>query len=125
VAAEKADQGGIHRLRLERYNVMLNPNVIYRWTVALVVDPASRSQDIIASGTIQRFEPDGALKAALGQAEGWDKASIYAKKGVWYDLLEAVVNEVDSAPKDGDVRRARASLFDQAGLKRVAAFDRR
>jgi hypothetical protein len=125
VGADKADLAGIHRLRLERYNITLTPGVVYRWTVALVVDPSSRSQDIIASDTIQRFEPDGLLKTALGRAEGLDRASIYADRGIWYDLLETVANEVDAAPRDADIRRLRASLFDQAGLKKVAAFDRK
>ena len=42
VAADKAEQGGIHRLPLERYNVTLAPGVVYKWTVALMRFPGGR-----------------------------------------------------------------------------------
>ena len=125
VAAEKAEQGGIHRLVLERYHVVLAPGVLYKWTVALVPDPANRSQDVIASDTIQRVEPGAPLSAALAGSRGLEKAAAYAGNGFWYDALEAVTNEIDAAPKDKDLRLLRASLLDQANLKAAAAFERK
>ncbi len=125
VGADKADQPGIHRLVLSRYNVILTPGVVYKWTVALVPDPANRSQDVIASDTIRRVEPDTRLTAAMAGADGLDKAAHYAGKGIWYDALETVTNEIDAAPKDKEIRRLRASLLEQAGLKLAAASDRK
>lgn len=121
VRAEKTDQGGIHRVRLERYNVTLAPGVVYKWTVALVPDGANRSRDLIASDTIQRIEPDGKIATALSSADGLEKAAIYAREGIWYDALEAVSNEIDAQPKDQELRRLRASLLRQVGLKGVAS----
>jgi len=125
VGADKADQPGIHRLLLSRYNITLTPGVIYRWTIALVPDPANRSQDIIASGTIQRTEPDAEFTAALGGAEGLNKAALYAGKGFWYDALEVVTDEIDAAAKDKELHLQRATLLEQAGLKEAAAFERK
>jgi len=125
VGADKADQPGIHRLPLGKYNVTLAPGVLYKWTIALVPDPANRSQDVIASGTIQRTAPDAEFTAALATAEGPDKAALYAGKGFWYDALEAVTNEINAAPKDKDLRLQRATLLDQAGLKDAAASERK
>jgi hypothetical protein len=125
VGADKADQPGVHRLLLGKYNVTLKPGVTYKWTVALVPDRANRSQDIIASGAIERTEPDAELTAALDVAEGMDKAALYASKGLWYDALEVVTNEIDAAPKNKELRLQRARLLDQAGLKDAAASDRR
>jgi hypothetical protein len=125
VSVDKADQPGIHRLVLSKYNVTLNPGTMYKWTVSLVPDPASRSQDVIASGYIQRTEPDSEFTAALGNAEGMDRAALYAEKGFWYDALEVVTNEIDATPNDKDLHRRRAALLEQAGLKDAAASERK
>jgi hypothetical protein len=125
VGADKAEQGGIHRLPLDRYNVTLAPGVLYKWTVALVPDRANRSQDIIASDTIQRIEPGAQMATALARARGLDKAAIYAGNGIWYDALETVTDEIDAAPKDKDLRFLRASLLEQAGLKAAAVSERK
>jgi len=125
VGSDKADQAGIHRLLLGKYNVTLTPGVTYRWTIALVPDQANRSQDVVAWGTIQRTEPDAEFVAALASAQGLDKAALYAGKGFWYDALEAVTNAIDAAPKDKDLRLQRATLLDQAGLNDAAASERK
>ncbi|MEI9893978.1 MAG: DUF928 domain-containing protein [Chthoniobacter sp.] len=125
VGADTAEQGGIHRLPLERYRVTLSPGVVYKWTVSLILDPANRSQDLIASDTIERIAPDAQLAAALTTAKGLDKAAIYAGKGIWYDALEAVTNEIDASPKNKEHRLLRAALLDQAGLKAAAASERK
>ncbi len=125
VGADTAGQPGIHRLPLGKHNVTLTPGILYKWTIALIPDPANRSQDVIASGTIQRTEPDAQFTSALDGAEGLNKASLYASKGFWYDALEVVTNEIDAAPKDKALRLQRAALLDQAGLKDAAASERK
>ena len=124
VSTDKAD-GGIHRVSLAKQNVTLKPGVSYKWTIAWVPDPANRSQDVIASGTIQCIKPDAKLTAALADAKGLDKAAVYAQHGIWYEALETVSNEIDAAPKDKDLHAQRAALLQQAGLKEAAAAERR
>jgi hypothetical protein len=125
VEADKADQPGIHRVQLARYNITLTTGVTYRWTVSLVPDPANRSQDIIAWGTIERTEPDAQLTAASAGAQGLDKAALYAGKGFWYDALEAVTDEINASPKNREIRLQRAALLEQADLKEAAASERK
>jgi hypothetical protein len=125
VGIDQAGEAGIHRLLLGKYNVSLLPGIVYKWTVALVPDPASRSQDVIASGTIERTEPDAEFTTAVATAEGSDKAALYAGKGFWYDALEVVTDEIDATPTDKALHLQRASLLDQAGLKDAAASDRK
>lgn len=124
VATDKAD-GGIHRVSLAKHRVTLKPGVAYKWTIAWVPDPANRSQDVIASGTIQRIAPDAKLTAALADVKGLDKAAVYAQHGIWYEALETVSNEIDAAPKNKALRAQRAALLDQAGLKDAATAERR
>lgn len=124
VTTDKAD-GGIHRISLAKHQVLLKPGVAYKWTVAWVPDPANRSQDVIASGTIQHIEPDAKLTAGLAGAKGLDKAALYAQSGIWYDALETISNEIDAAPRSKDLHAQRAALLEQAGLKDAAAAERR
>jgi hypothetical protein len=125
VGIDKSDQPGIHRLSLERYHVTLVPGVIYKWTVALVPNPNSRSQDIIASDLIQRVEPDNELKGALARSQGLEKAGTYATNSIWYDALDSITNEIDAAPHERDLHFLRASLLEQGGLTATAAFERK
>ncbi|MGB8168522.1 MAG: DUF928 domain-containing protein [Chthoniobacteraceae bacterium] len=125
VATDKSEQPGIHRISLEKQGVVLKPGIAYKWTIAWVPDPANRSQDVIASGTIQRVEPDEKLKAGLAETKGFDKVALYAQNGIWYDALESLSNEIDAAPANKDLRAQRAALLDQAGLKQAAAGERK
>lgn len=125
VGASKAEQPGIDFVLLTRHNFTLTPEITYRWTVALVTDPANRSQDVIASGTIRRTAPDAQLSAALAAAHGLDKAALYASNSYWYDALEAITDEIGAAPRDTELRVQRATFLKQGGLKAVAAAERR
>jgi hypothetical protein len=124
VGIDKVEQAGIHRFQLARHKITLKPGVLYRWTIALVPDAANRSQDVIASGAIERTEPDAPLAAALADSKGLDKAALYASKGYWYDALEVIADEMNASPKNREIRLQRAALLEQAGLKDAAASDR-
>lgn len=116
-------RAGIQRLRLADYGVKLQPGIEYRWHVSLVNDPAQRSNDIVASGTIQRIEPDAALRAKLAQNK--DRLlHVYAEEGIWYDALEAASDFIDAHLSDRQAREQRAAMFDQVGLEAAAKFDR-
>ena len=125
VGLDKADQAGIHRLSLERYHITLTPGVVYRWSVALVPNPNGRSQDLIASDTIQRVEPDAQLTSKLEGTSGLGRASVYGNYGIWYDLLETINDEIDTMPKQRELRLQRAALFEQIGLRIAAAGDQK
>jgi hypothetical protein len=125
VATDKSEQPGIHRISLEKQGVVLQPGIAYKWTIAWVPDPANHSQDVVASGSIQRIAPDAKLTADIAAAKGLDKVALYAQGGIWYDALEALSNEIDAAPKDKNLHAQRAALFDQAGLKDAAAGERK
>jgi hypothetical protein len=124
-AIDKAGAAGIHRLSLRSQNVNLEPGKLYKWSVALIPDPANRSQEVIALGTIERTPPSTELASELANAQGLERAALCASKGLWYDALEAVTNQIDATPNDKSVRLQRARLLDDAGLKEAAASDRK
>jgi hypothetical protein len=107
---------GIHAIRLSKFNVKLEPNVVYKWSVAVVLDPENRSQDIIANGVIKRIEPSPDLAAKLAAASDQDKAAIYAEGSIWYDALQAISDQIAKDPQDSALRDERADLLKQVGL---------
>jgi hypothetical protein len=125
LAGNKQGGAGIHRIMLGKQKVTLEPGVAYKWTVALVVDPLSRSQDGFTSASIQRVPMTKELESELKNAAPGDKAAVYAQNGVWYDAVEAITAEIDKAPKDAGLRKMRADLLAANGLKEAAAYDKK
>lgn len=112
---------GIQRLKLSDYHVTLSPGVEYEWVVALVVDPDSRSRDVIASGCIERVVPSDELLARLTSVSKANLPEIYAEEGIWYDALEAVSDLLDAQPDNALWRAERADLLQQAGATNAAS----
>jgi uncharacterized protein DUF928 len=112
-------QPGVQRIRLADYGVKLEPGVQYKWFVTVVVDPARRSRDVLAGGTIERVEPNAELSARLASARPETLPMIYAEAGLWYDALGAIADLLDQSPNDQTVREGRAQLLSQAGLPKV------
>jgi hypothetical protein len=118
-------QPGVQRVRLTDYSVRLSVDVLYRWSVALVVDPDNRSRDIIAGGAIERIAPPVELRAKMARAGKTRAPYIYAESGLWYDALAAISDLIDAAPNDRMRRQERASLLEQIGLPQIAELDMR
>jgi hypothetical protein len=120
-----ANKAGIHRVKLARYKVELQPDIPYEWSVAVVPDPENRSKDILAKGVIKRINPPGDLAGRVEKADDLQRASAYAQAGVWYDALDAISNAIDAHPNDASLREQRASLLKQVGLSEAAALDKK
>ena len=98
---------GVHALRLGDHGVTLKPGVEYQWFVAVVSNPAQRSNDVVAGGGIKRIAPADAVH-----------------DGVWYDALDQLSQQISANPVDARLRQQRAALLEQVGLREAAAFDR-
>ncbi len=114
---------GVQRLRLADYGMRLSPGVPYRWSVALVVDPDSRSRDNMAGGAIERIAPSAELLTKLTRAGKAQAPNVYAEAGLWYDALSAISDLLDAAPNDPVLRQKRSSLLEQVGLREIVEHD--
>jgi hypothetical protein len=115
---------GIQMIDLAKSGTRLKPDLEYRWFVSVVADPGQRSNDIVASGTIQRISPEGALKARIAKADERTLARIYAEEGVWYDAVDAISRLIEKSPNDAALREQRAALLEQVGLQAAANYTR-
>ena len=107
---------GIHALSLKDHGVELKTGVAYQWFVAVVVDPAQRSYDVIAGGEIKRVPQPSDLAGPTPQA--------YAQAGIWYDALDGLSAQIGERPNDTGLRQQRAALLDQVGLPGAAGYER-
>jgi hypothetical protein len=115
---------GIQSIDLAHSGTRLEPGLEYRWFVSVVADPGQRSNDVVASGTIQRIEPDAALKGKLAGADERTLARIYAEEGVWYDAIDALSRMIEKSPGDVVLREQRAALLEEVGLQAAANYER-
>lgn len=126
-------KAGVQRIRLVDYEVRLAPKERYQWSVALIPDSGSRSQDVLSSGSIERVTRDDLPAASqkqlkiIDKANPTDKPRIYAEVGLWYDSVSTLCDLIDTPPKGitlQELRQQRAALLEQVKLKEVAAYDR-
>jgi Domain of Unknown Function (DUF928) len=123
LTAPSADKPGIHRVKLAKYKVELQPDVAYEWSVAIVPDAENRSRDVIAKGVIKRISAPGDLVNRVSQMGDLERAQAYAQAGIWYDAFESVSNAVEAHPDDPSLRAQRAALLQQVGLSEAATAD--
>ena len=114
---------GVHALRLDQHGVTLKPDVEYQWFVAVVSNPAHRSSDVIAGGSIKRIAAS-AVESKLKQAPQAQWPAVYAQSGIWYDAIDQLSQSISANPGDRRLRQQRAALLEQVGLREAAAFDR-
>ena len=112
-------QAGVHTLRLSEHGIHLSPGRLYKWFVALVLDPDHRSKDIVAGGGVKRIHPSEILRKKLNQSDKTSIPNVFAEAGIWYEALTALSEMIDAAPDDAELRRKRASLLEQVGLPKI------
>jgi len=115
---------GVHELRLAEQDMTLQEGRVYLWFVSLVPDAESRSNDVIASGAIQRIAASPELVRELAGSPPRDAWRVYASHGIWYDALAELTDRIERNPGDRALRDARMRLLQQVELPRAAAYDR-
>ncbi len=120
-----AQSKGFHAVALEEYGVELEPGVEYQWSVTLIPEKGEDFNELFASGTIKRVEPARQLIDLLKIAKESTRPVIYAEQGYWYVAITGLSQQIEEAPDDLKLRKRRAHLLEQVGLKGVAEEDLR
>ncbi len=97
--------GGTFAYDMGRGRARLAAGVDYEWSVAVVVNPDARSEDIVSSARIRHVPP------------GPDRTDIeaLAAEGYWYDLVEALLGDAPEAAAQSN-REAFVELARNVGL---------
>ncbi|MDT7043025.1 DUF928 domain-containing protein [Candidatus Nitronereus thalassa] len=117
-------EAGIQRIRLSDFGVRLSPEKMYRWSVALILDPEHRSKDLVASARIQRALPSEVPKNVSEHSDAVEATFIHAEAGLWYDAIAAISRAIKESPEETRLQQIRNALLDQVNLEEVARFDR-
>jgi hypothetical protein len=117
---------GFHSIDLKALGLTLEPDVQYRWHVAVERDPDSRSKDIVAGGIIERCEFTACLAEVQPNLTCTQQSVVdNMRGGLWYDAMGCLCHLIDVHPTDPSLRRLRAHLLKQVGLHGVAEWDLR
>ena len=97
----------------------LIPEMEYQWSVSIIMDEQQSSNDIVASGTIERVSQALADKVADKIAKETDEkkqVAIYAENGMWYDAIAQLSKLIAQYPNDQKLQSQKVSLLQQVGL---------
>jgi Domain of Unknown Function (DUF928) len=111
---------GVYGLRLTDYHVQLQPGVLYTWSVSVILNPGSRSRDIVASASLLRIAVDPMLGPPARATPASGRAGLLARAGLWYDAVAAAA-ETASAGQDATLR----ALMREVGLLEPAIYEPR
>ncbi|OLP19881.1 hypothetical protein BST81_03025 [Leptolyngbya sp. 'hensonii'] len=107
----------------------LVPGKVYTLTVSLICNTKDRSQDAFEKMELTRVAPTADLVKAIQdlskntQTPGViiAKARLYQKSGYWYDAISTLL----AVPRSQPIQAELVRMLDQAGLKDIAAAERR
>ena len=113
----KPRKAGIVRIDMPKNLPELVPGKEYRWSVTLVDNANRQANNTFAQSWIKRVPETPGLQQQLATAKSdRDRASIYAKAGLWYDALNALWTAQSANSTDSSIHEELLSLLARAGL---------
>ena len=94
----KMSKIGIQQVDLAQHGITLESGTEYEWTVAVVVDPDQRANDVVTAGWVMVVDKPAGLEP---------NARSYAANGLWYDAIGAASDDF------------RADLLREVGLGKI------
>jgi hypothetical protein len=116
---ESPTRAGFWGIRIEDYQVVLEPDVQYRWFISIVQNPVSHSEDIVAGGIIERCSIEDCLVVDIPSNCDRNLVTTLAKNGIWYDAVSCLCDLIRSNPDDKTLRRLLHDLLRPAGLLKL------
>lgn len=101
------DSKGMHKVTLADYEVELETDALYEWSVSLVTP--NNSARILASATMQKADMPSELAEKQAGAEPAALAVLYAKAGFWYNAFDIVVQQLNNDESSAETDAAKDS----------------
>ncbi len=103
---------GLQSLDLSLHRVELQPNVKYRWSIAIINNAEQRSADTFASASIIRVADGNALPPSYDSEQ---QLANYFQQGIWYDAFSLVQTLAAKQPNE-QIKAIRVRLLTLANL---------
>ena len=110
--------GGLHAFRLANQHLEIGKE--YEWFVAVILDPAQRSKDILAGGGLLRVAASPSLQGELGHAKPGEAGLIYARSGLWYDAIKAMLEGASRTEGKTVLTKEFSTILQQEEIAGVA-----
>ena len=127
-------QPGIIQVEIPQNQPELVPGRLYRWNITLLCNANRPSENVFLQSWIERVSATPTLKQQLAGATSnrnstpqqlRDRASVYARSGLWYDAITTLSDALNTNPQNTLVQDDFFSLLDQVGLTEVAKQERK
>lgn len=127
-------QPGIIQVEIPQNQPELVTGRLYRWNITLLCNANRPSENVFLQSWIERVSATPTLKQQLAGArlnrnstpqQLRDRASIYARSGLWYDAITTLSDALKANPQNTLVQDDFFSLLDQVGLSEVAKQERK
>jgi Domain of Unknown Function (DUF928) len=107
---------GLVRIQLPQTAPSLSKNQPYAWSIALVCNPADRTEDWVVRGWIQRTDLAPQIQRNLTQAKAIDQVKIFAAQGFWHEAATTLMELQQQTPNDPKLLSMWQELLQSAGL---------
>ena len=104
-------------VNLESDDFTLVPFITYRWSISILQDPESYSQDKVAGGMIEFCDPADCLDG-MRELSPCSKNLVIRLRGsgLWYDSVSCLCHLLKSDPEDEQLVPLMARLLNDAGI---------
>jgi len=110
---------GLHAFRLTDGDKRLERGVGYNWFVAVIVQPKQRSRDALACGGLLLVEAPVGLAEQVRDLKGSELGTVYARAGLWYEAINALVEGQSEGAGQLRVAAQFASILKQEEITGV------
>jgi Domain of Unknown Function (DUF928) len=112
-----ASKAGIVAIKIPADRPELVASTLYQWTVSLLCNEKRPSANPFYSSWVERVPTTSELTQAIATAQtDRDRATIYARSGVWYDALETLYQARGTNPSDAQLEADFNALLAAVGL---------
>jgi hypothetical protein len=103
-------------VNLKDYNILLEPDILYRWHILIAHNPALNSEDVVFGGLIDRCSEEDCLIREMPSRCDRNFVMDLASQEFYYDSFSCLCDLVKSNPDDKTLRRMQAALMRKAGF---------
>ncbi len=110
---------GILRITLPQDAPPLEIGKNYQWAIALICDQRLRPDSPIVQGSITRAKPEMELNQQLDRMNQIEKASFYAKSGIWYEAIATLAKLKENEPDNPKFQSIWDEVLSSIGLNSI------
>lgn len=115
-----SSKSGILIFKLPDNAPPLEANKNYRWTFILIDEQGLKPDSPGVRGDIRRVKPTSELMSQLQKQSLLERAALYGKNGIWYDMVASLAEARRLDPRNATLTSTWQELLNSVGLQEIA-----